>query len=149
MTIDAQIFWQRVRQDIPLLVAMDTSLLSWDGQRLCLGAPLAANINDKHTAFAGSLATLATVAGWATLTLWTQAHQLPCLVAVAESTIRYKKPVMADFQAIVHAPDAQMLDELKSRISSHGRGRISIDVVIESEGIEALRLQASYALWPS
>lgn len=146
---DAQDFWASVRDEIPMLSYMQTSLESWDGHSLCIAAPLAPNTNDKNTAFAGSLATLATVTGWATLTLWAKSQYVPCLVAAADSHIRYRKPVMSDFKAIAILPSAEDLAGLTARIASHGRGRVSVQVVVQSAGEDALTLEASYAVWPS
>ncbi len=146
---EAQTFWASVRDEIPMLSYMQTSLEAWDGQSLCIAAPLAPNTNDKSTAFAGSLATLATVTGWAMLTLWAKSQYVPCLVAAADSHIRYRKPVMSDFKAIAILPSAEDLAGLKARIASHGRGRVSVQVVVQSAGEDALTLEASYAVWPS
>lgn len=146
---DAQTFWASVRDEIPMLSYMDTELVGWDGQTLSITAPLAPNTNDKGTAFAGSLATLATVTGWAALTLWAKTQYVPCYVAAAESHIRYRKPVMGDFQAVASLPSADDLAGLQARIASHGRGRVSVQVVLRCERVDALTLEASYAVWPS
>lgn len=146
---DAQTFWASVRDEIPMLSYMDTSLAAWDGQTLSISAPLTPNTNDKGTAFAGSLATLATVTGWAALTLWARSQYVPCYVAAAESHIRYKKPVICDFQAVARLPSANDLAGLQARIASHGRGRVSVQVIIRSGSVDALALEASYAVWPS
>jgi thioesterase domain-containing protein len=146
---DAQAFWASVRDEIPMLSYMQTSLEAWDGESLCIAAPLAPNTNDKSTAFAGSLATLATVTGWAILTLWAKSQYVPCWVAAADSHIRYRKPVMSDFKAIAILPNADDLAGLKARIASHGRDRVSVQVIVQSAGGDALTLEASYAVWPS
>lgn len=149
----AQAFWLSVRDDIPMLRYMNTSLTAWDGQTLRIDAPLAPNTNDKGTAFAGALATLATVTGWAALTLWSRSQYVPCLVAAADSHIRYALPVMGDFYAVATVPSEEALAGLRARIASHGRGRVSVEVVLRSAEPgavgEALTVQASYALWPS
>lgn len=144
----AQAFWLSVRDEIPMLSYMNTALSAWDGQILRIDAPLAPNTNDKGTAFAGSLATLATVTGWAALTLWAKTQYVPCFVAVAQSQIRYQKPVMGDFYAIASLPSAEALAGLQARISSHGRGRVSVQVVLQSAGEDALSVESSYAVWP-
>ena len=62
-----------MREEMPLLAFMGVEVEACDGHSLTLQAPLAPNRNDKGTAFAGSLASLSTVTGWALLTrgeLW-------------------------------------------------------------------------------
>ena len=54
-------------QHIPLAVAMQVNIDDYDGQHLVISAPLAVNNNDKGTAFAGSISSLATVSGWIAL----------------------------------------------------------------------------------
>ena len=49
---------------MPPVAAMGIESAGWDGQRLRLRAPLAANINDKGTVFGGSMASIATLAAW-------------------------------------------------------------------------------------
>lgn len=144
----AQGLWLDVRDSIPMLSYMATEVTYWDSQTLTIAAPLAPNSNDKGTAFAGALATLATVTGWAALTLWARAAYVPCWVAAAESHTRYTKPVMGDFQAVATLPSAEDLAGLQARIASHGRGRVSVAVIIECADEEALTLTASYAVWP-
>ena len=61
-------------QHIPLAVAMQVNIDAYDGQHLVISAPLAVNNNDKGTAFAGSISSLATVSGWIALMLWTKDH---------------------------------------------------------------------------
>ena len=53
----------RIRNHIPLSEHLQFRLLSFNDDRLTLSAPLAANINDKGTMFAGSQAALMALAG--------------------------------------------------------------------------------------
>ena len=58
-------FNQFIHREIPLTDAIGIELRHWNSSELVLTAPLTGNTNDKQTAFAGSLATLATLSGWA------------------------------------------------------------------------------------
>ena len=49
---------------IPQVLAMQVQLAGERDGRLCLRAPLGPNVNDKGTAFGGSLVSLMTLAGW-------------------------------------------------------------------------------------
>ena len=53
---------------IPLVREMQIEVLGEAEGRLRLRAPLAPNVNDKGSAFGGSLASLMTLAGWALAT---------------------------------------------------------------------------------
>ncbi len=144
---DALALLDDMRRDIPLTAAMRLAVVGWDGSSLILSAPLSPNINDKGTAFAGSLATLATVTGWALLTLWTRAQVGPCQVAVYHSELRYRRPVEAGFEAVAQLPDALALETLRQRLRQHGKGRVDVAVTVRSAGQDAVTLQAGYAVW--
>ena len=60
-------------EHIPLTRAIQLRVASLDDSGLRLEAPLAPNVNDKGTAFGGSLASLLTLAGWGLL--WTRCQQ--------------------------------------------------------------------------
>jgi len=54
---------------------------------LVLEAPLAINFNDKRTAFAGTLASLCTLSGWAMTSLICEAAGLKADIAAIHSEI--------------------------------------------------------------
>ncbi len=121
------------RELVPL-AAMQVRVAEYDGLRLHMEAPLAVNMNDKGSAFGGSMTSLMTYAGWGLVTL--QLHQagLQADVFVADSAVRYKKPLYADLHAEAElAPEeswAPFLDTLAQR----GRARIQLQARIVSEG---------------
>ena len=84
---------------MPPVAAMQVRALGFSGDVLSLTAPLAANVNDKGCAFGGSMAGVMTLAGWGLLTLKLQAEGLPAEVYVADSHVRYLKPLYADLHA--------------------------------------------------
>jgi len=96
---------------MPPLVAMQLELRHFDGQRLYVYAPLAANVNDKGSAFGGSLSGLMTIAGWALATLKLQQAGLEADVYVATSSVRYRAPLLDDLHAQAWLePDADWAD---------------------------------------
>lgn len=146
---EAEAFVAELRRDIPIAGFMGLQAAAWDGLRLTLQAPLVPNINDKGTAFAGSLASLSTVTGWALLMLWAREHIGPCLVAVYHSELRYRHPVQADFAATATLPGEAALAQLRERIASHGRGRVDVVITLSGGGGEAVMQTAGYAVWPA
>jgi len=144
---EAQAFLAELRRDIPLAAFMQLEAVAWDGQALTLKAPLQPNINDKSTAFAGALASLTTVTGWAALMLWAREHLGACHVAVYESEIKYRIPVSEDFSATAILPDAAVLAAVAAQIASKGKARATLAVSIEEAQRAAVSLSASYAIW--
>ncbi|UNK58643.1 YiiD C-terminal domain-containing protein [Pseudoxanthomonas daejeonensis] len=86
-------------QSIPQVRAMQVEIVGETAGRLRLDAPLAPNINDKGSAFGGSLASLMTLAGWALATSRLADAGLKAEVYVADSTVRYLAPLEADLRA--------------------------------------------------
>lgn len=76
---------------IPITRAMGVRVESWDAGRLVLTAPLEINHNHLGTAFGGSLAALATLAGYACL--WLELGDRAAHVVIAESALAYRRPV--------------------------------------------------------
>jgi len=150
MNLDtARRFVDGLRQDIPLAGFMGLEAVAADDRSLTLRAPLAPNVNDKGTAFAGSLASLSTVTGWALLMLWAHERLGPCLVAVSHSELRYRHPVMQDFTATATLPDDEALTQLCHRIASHGRGRVTLSIRLDGGEAGAVTQTATYAVWPA
>lgn len=67
--IDLKAFEAECRADIPLLNAMQLSFSDYGDLSLWMEAPLAPNINNKGTAFGGSIASICLFGGWAVATL--------------------------------------------------------------------------------
>lgn len=138
----------RVRQlytEIPLTAAMQLSLQSFDGNTLVLHVPLAPNVNDKGTAFAGSITSLGCVTGWTLLTLWSeQAFASHCQCAVYDAQFHFSQPLKGDFTATVSLPDmAPLLDSVNRK----GKGKVSLDIALADSAGVAARLHARYAVW--
>ena len=66
---DLRQFEEECRAEIPLLNAMQLSFVDYSDLTLTMEAPLAPNINNKGTAFGGSIASICLFGGWAVATL--------------------------------------------------------------------------------
>jgi thioesterase domain-containing protein len=134
-------------QAMPPVAAMAIRAVAFDGLALRLHAPLAANVNDKACAFGGSLAGIMTLAGWGLLSLKLEQAGVAAQVYVADSHLRYLKPLYADLDArAVLAPDvdwAAVLSALKER----GRARAAVLAqVLGPDGAVAAELSGRFAL---
>ncbi|MCC2637545.1 MAG: hypothetical protein K0Q68_1264 [Moraxellaceae bacterium] len=140
---------ESLRNEIPLTAAMRLGLHSFDGETLVLQVPLAPNINDKGTAFAGSITALGCITGWCLLTLWSEQEIGPCQVAIFDSRFVFRKPLCGDFTATVTLPETAARDTLQASLRRKGKGRMALRIVLaDSEG-EAASLEAEYAIWRS
>ncbi len=120
---------------IPLARAMELRVADYDGNRLALVAPLAANVNDKGCAFGGSIASLATLAGWGLICLKLGEAGIDADVYVQESSIVYLAPVWDELIAEAAAAVDESWDEFVAQMRLRGRARIAIDAeVAAAEG---------------
>ncbi|MCD8514421.1 MAG: thioesterase domain-containing protein [Nitrincola sp.] len=85
-------FLSWLNEMIPMTRAMGITHCEFTGDCLSLSAPLAPNINDKGTGFAGATTALATLAGWSLITRYTQSLGLDCEAMVVESQVKYCVP---------------------------------------------------------
>jgi len=113
-------------QAMPPVAAMHVSIAGYDGERLRLRAPLAANLNDKGCAFGGSLGSLMTLAAWGLVSLRLQAAGLEADVYVADSRIGYLAPLFADLEAEAELAAEASWDEFIDTLRVRGRARTQL-----------------------
>lgn len=143
----AQALVARLRTQIPLTAAMELAVERCDGHTLVLRVPLAPNVNDKGTAFAGSITALGSIAGWCLLTLWGEREFGACQAAVFAADFSFRKPLQGDFTATVSLPDAVHCATLRDAVLAKGRGKVRLHVSLADAGGEAALLEAAYAVW--
>jgi thioesterase domain-containing protein len=132
-----------LHREIPLTRAMGVTVVRFDAGGLTLAAPLAANLNHKRTAFGGSLAALATLAGWGLLQLLLRDHA-PTTVVIRDSTVRYLHPVTQDIEATCPPPAAPELERFLRMFERRGMARIELVATIPAGGEEAVQFRGGY-----
>jgi thioesterase domain-containing protein len=120
-------------QAMPPVAALRLRIAGYDGERLRLHAPLAANVNDKGCAFGGSLASLMTLAGWGLATLQLQAHGLDAAVYVADSQVRYLAPLYGDLEASAWLADGDW-DAVRESLRANGRASLVLQSQVAGPG---------------
>lgn len=123
---------------MPPVRAMQPRVARCDGDRLRLEAPLSANINDKGTAFGGSLASLMTLAAWGLTALRVELAGLPAEVYVADSRVRYLAPLRGDLVAEAWLEEGGwdgFLDTLRRR--GRARATLAAHVLLPGGGVAA------------
>ena len=136
-----------LHREIPITRHMGITLVDYDDRRLTISAPLDKNINHRDTAFGGSLNTLATLAGWCLLNLITHSLEKQLKIVVQDSTIRYIKPVMADFEATCRKPDRDELDRFLKTLRRKGRARIGLRSEISENGEPVVVFVGRYVVY--
>ena len=111
-----------------------------------LSAPLDANLNDKGTGFAGSLFSVAALAGWALVMRWCAADSVIAEVVLQSSTARFLAPARADFRALAHEPPAAQRAKLRRMLARSGRGRAEIAVDVKCHEALVMSFSGVYAV---
>jgi len=136
--------------NIPLAAAMQLQVIGSDNaSELLLQAPLAANINDKGSAFGGATASLLTLAGWGWLWLANRHIGLQRDIVIAASEFSYQQPVYEQLRCI--CPGPAMADWQRYLQSMRKRGRASISLVCElrlADASLAATMSGHYATLP-
>jgi thioesterase domain-containing protein len=132
MTADLAATERFLHEQIPLTRAMGVKVESHDARGLVLGAPLAANHNHLGTAFGGSLAALATLAGYALL--WLELGNRDAHIVIRRSELDYRHPVTGPLRAICRKPPDAELDAFRATFAKTGKARVRLEVTVEEQG---------------
>jgi thioesterase domain-containing protein len=121
-----------LHQQIPITRAMGVRVVSNDDNGLIVEAPVALNSNHLRTGFGGSINAVATLAAYGLL--WSELRAHDVHVVVAESTIRFLRPVHETIRAICPRPDQPQWAAFRTEFAQKGKARIALRVhVIEQE----------------
>jgi thioesterase domain-containing protein len=136
---------RRIDQEFPLARHIGIVVESAHAGGVVLRAPFAPNVNDKGTAFGGSLFCVAVLAGWAWLTRDLAARQLDAGAVIQESTIRYLVPAAGELRATLAAPSVELVEKFHRMLHRGGRGRIRLHVDIHDGRALATQFDGTYA----
>jgi thioesterase domain-containing protein len=112
---------------------------------LSLQAPLEPNINDKLTAFGGSLSSLATLTGWVMTAVLAQRYPQSCDIVVTQTKTDFLLPVKDKIISTrLQIPNAQIRKDFGLHLSNKGRAKLVCEVEIITEKGLALLLLGTY-----
>jgi thioesterase domain-containing protein len=118
---------------IPQARSMQVEVAAERDGRLRLYAPLAPNVNDKGSAFGGSLVSLMTLAGWSLVTRRLEQAGLDAEVYVADSQVRYLAPLEDALEAEAWLEDGDW-DVFIATYRQRGRARCRIAARVQLPG---------------
>ena len=137
---------QNLFRDIAPAQAMQISVADCSCEHLELAAPLAPNINDKGTAFAGSISSLLVLAGWGLVTLRLRDAGIRAEVVVSESQTQYKRPVRAALRSRAEV-DPEAFERLVAELTKSPRADIRIQIQLTSEETICATMNANYVVF--
>ena len=111
---------------MPPVAALQLRVQSVEPQRVVLAAPLAANLNDKGCAFGGSLVSAMTLACWGLVTSALAREGIDADVFVADSHVRYLRPVFEDLRVEATFADADAVPVMLAAMDRVGRASVDL-----------------------
>lgn len=144
-----QAFTDYLWSGIPICSQMQIQALPFAREQFVLLAPLAPNKNVHGTAFAGSLYTVMSMAGWGLIRteLDRQIAQMTGKKAalwLTKASIRYADPVTTGFAAVAET-DTKSLDQFWHKMVRKGRGKIRLNTIIGDPKRPLVTVQGEYA----
>lgn len=147
--IDLERFEAECRRDIPLLNAMHLALVDYDDLTLTMEAPLAPNINNKGTAFGGSIASICLFGGWAMSTLAFIDNGITNTeIVVYANEMKFERPARGHLVIKVTMDEdefAACLEQLQS--GSDKRIRFHIHVELFHADKRCASMKGLYVVW--
>lgn len=137
---------QTLTQDIPITRHIGITIERYDEKGLVLKAPLAGNTNPKGTAFAGSMNSLITLAGWGQLWLLLKELDIDGYVVIQTSQTSYLRPVADDFAAVCHRPQQDEIAKMVQTLRKRGKARMELNVEIRQGDEVAVEFKGRYVV---
>lgn len=135
-----------VHQEIPITKALDIRIEALTDTAIRVVAPFKVNRNLHNTAFAGSIYTVATIAGWSLVNSVALTHGLEGSVVLAKAEIKYKKPINGDIVARCAIDNEETIKTFISSFQRKKRARLNLVIEVVEDGVIKAELNANFAL---
>ena len=139
----------KLHNEIPLTKLMQLQIENYNNKELITKAPLKVNINDKGTAFGGSLSTMTIISSWSLCWLISQELGFDSKnIVVIKNENRYLTPVTKDIICHTLKPTPNEIEVLKKKLKTKGSASIKIsssiiedgDICVEFDGVYVIKL---------
>ncbi|MCH2204882.1 MAG: thioesterase domain-containing protein [Lentisphaerales bacterium] len=133
---------------IPLAKHLGIQIEKFTGNDFSILAPLEPNINDKGTAFGGSLYSIAVLCGWGFLQLKCSEAKLRVETVIHKAQVKYILPVEGEFTAKTSLDESEWRHWL-SVLKKGQRVRIPLNVDVFCDGEKVLSFIGKYVIKPA
>lgn len=131
-----------LHEQIPITRAMGLRVVGNDENGFVVEAPVALNSNHLRTGFGGSINSVATLAAYGFL--WIELNDAAAHVVVAESSIRFLRPVRETIRAICLRPAETELANFRSEFREKGKARIALRVNVVENAEKAAEFEGLF-----
>ena len=121
---------------------MGLRVVANDDAAFTVEAPVALNSNHLRTAFGGSINAIATLAAYGFL--WMDLNDAAAHVVVAESSIRFLRPVRETIRAACVRPEATSLAAFRAQFAEKGKAGITLRVNVSEAGETAAEFEGRF-----
>lgn len=132
--MDKEEFEKFLHKKIPITREMEVRVEEFSPLKVRLSAKLEPNINDKGTAFGGSISSLMTLCGWSMAFILMSETDPQAQIVIQKSSIKYVSPIKGDFTAECGPVDETSAAEFLDMYRERKRGRIILKVRCSSGG---------------
>jgi len=122
---------KKIRSNIPLSEAMQFTIAELESCSILVRAPLPPNVNVHGTGFAGSIYSIAVLAGWALCTHIMALNKMAGDLVVAAAEIKYRAPISGDIQCRAEVSEADR-DAFCNHFREHGKARLVLTIEVGS-----------------
>lgn len=123
-----------IHEHIPLSQAMAVTVESVADDAVVLSAPLGPNTNHRGTAFGGSAASLALLAGWSLLHVRLHDAGISDRLVIQRSAMEYRMPITAAFSARAALERPELWPQFLAMLGRRGKARVTVGAVLEQDG---------------
>ena len=125
----------KLYNEIPLTKMMKIKIQDYNENELIITAPLKININDKGTAFGGSLSTITIISAWSLC--WLISKELGFdsnNIVIIKNETSFRKPVTKDIICYTEKPSFEEIKLLKQKLETKKSASIKIESKIIEDG---------------
>jgi thioesterase domain-containing protein len=122
-----------IQKHIPITTYLGVKILSFDGHKVIVSAPLESNKNLHGTAFGGSQAAIGILTGWTLIYLKLKQLAIDNDLVIQHSSYDFTKPVTSDFTATCQLPSTSEFALFIKTLKEKGKARLMLTAEIEAE----------------
>ncbi|RXJ60822.1 YiiD C-terminal domain-containing protein [Candidatus Marinarcus aquaticus] len=138
---------EKLHNEIPMTKLMGLKINEYNAKELITSAPLEINVNDKGTAFGGSLNSIVTISGWSMCQLI--AYELgyeKSAIMIYKNSSEFKAPVHSRIMCHVQKPSEEKIDTLKRKLQNKHSGSLTVYAQIIEKGKVCVEFEGIYII---
>ena len=137
----------KLHNEIPLTKYMNIKIQEYNQTKLITTAPLSININDKGTAFGGSLSTMTIISAWSLC--WLISKELGFdsnNIVIIKNDTSFRKPVTKDIVCHTKKPSKEEIEIVKQKLQTKKSASLKIQSQIIENGEICVDFEGFYVI---